>query len=173
MKLSTSSVTFSGVYIFNGPNLASFSFLKNTPFPVSFFFIFVFSMQLTINVNYDFLLMTGFEPWTAGVGSNHSNNWATNTARPLFVYFRSLHQTNIAQIASGWCAWDSNLGWQDGRCRRIQWDMAANYKALNCKFTSYSVKAITDHCNEFFIIKQHLRLPTNVVQMDSNFGCLV
>ena len=87
MKLSTSSVTFSGVYIFNGPNLASFSFFKNTSLPVSFFFIFVFSMQLTVNVNYNFLLMTGFEPWTAGVGSNHSNNWATNTAQTSFCLF--------------------------------------------------------------------------------------
>ena len=57
-------------------------------------------------------------------------------SQPLFVYFRSFHVTNIAQIgqkmikalmvclrlkpgAAGWCAWDSNLGWQDGGRRLI------------------------------------------------------
>ena len=48
-------------------------FFKNGPFPVSFI-IFVFSKQLTVNFQYEFLLMTGFEPWTSGIGSNRSTN---------------------------------------------------------------------------------------------------
>ena len=35
--------------------------------------------------------MTGFEPQTSGIRSNHSTNWATTTAQVvLFVAFRSL-----------------------------------------------------------------------------------
>ena len=45
-----------------------------------FFFIFIFSKQLTVNVQYNFLLMTGFELRTTGTGSNRSTNWATTTA---------------------------------------------------------------------------------------------
>ena len=44
------------------------------PFPASFFFIFVFSIQLAVNVQYKFLPMTGFEPWTSGIRSNLSTN---------------------------------------------------------------------------------------------------
>ena len=43
------------------------------------FFIFVFSMQLTVNLGYKFLPMTGFEPWTSGIGSDR----ITNEAQPL------------------------------------------------------------------------------------------
>ena len=39
-----------------------------------FFFIFVFSILLTVNVQYNFLPMTGFEPWTSGGGSDRSTN---------------------------------------------------------------------------------------------------
>ena len=65
-------------------------FLKNGPFPASFFFIFVFSIhswQLTI-VQYinKFLPMTGFEPPTSGIGSDRSTNWATTTAIELWRY---------------------------------------------------------------------------------------
>ena len=45
-----------------------------------FFFIFIFSKQLTVNVQFNFLLMTGFELRTTGTGSNRSTNWATTTA---------------------------------------------------------------------------------------------
>ena len=31
-------------------------------------------------IQYKFLPMTGFEPWTSGVGSNRSTNWATTIA---------------------------------------------------------------------------------------------
>ena len=48
--------------------------------PGLFFFIFVFSIQLTENIQYKFLPMTGFKPWTSGVRSNRSTNWATTTA---------------------------------------------------------------------------------------------
>ena len=54
-------------------------FLKKGPFPASFSFIFVFSIQLTVNVQY-FLLMTGFEPRTSGIGSDSSANCVTTTA---------------------------------------------------------------------------------------------
>ena len=51
------------------------TFLKKWAIPGLFFFIFVFSLQLTVNnVQYKSLPMTGFEPWTSGVGSDHSTN---------------------------------------------------------------------------------------------------
>ena len=55
----------------------------NGPFQASFSFIFVFSIQLTVNKCsiYNFLPMTRFEPWTSGIGSACSINWATTTAR--------------------------------------------------------------------------------------------
>ena len=34
--------------------------------------------------------MTGFEPWTSGIGSNHSTNWATTTAFFIFLYLSFL-----------------------------------------------------------------------------------
>ena len=34
--------------------------------------------------------MTGFEPWTSGIGSDRSTNWATTTALP-----QSLHHTSF------------------------------------------------------------------------------
>ena len=43
-------------------------------FPGLFYFIFVFSIQLTENVQYNILLMTGFEPQTSGIGSDRSTN---------------------------------------------------------------------------------------------------
>ena len=55
-------------------------FFKKWAIPGLFFFIFVFSIQLTVNVQYNFLLMTGFEQQTSGNGSNRSTNWATTTA---------------------------------------------------------------------------------------------
>ena len=45
-----------------------------------FFFIFVFSN--TVHVQYKFLPMTGFKPWTSGIRSAHSTTWATTTAPP-------------------------------------------------------------------------------------------
>ena len=49
--------------------------------PGLFFFIFVFLKQLTVNiVQFKFLPMTGFEPWTSGIGSDRSTNCATTTA---------------------------------------------------------------------------------------------
>ena len=59
--------------------------LQNGPFPASFFFISVFSIQLTINDQFNFLPMTGFEPRTSGIGSNHSTNWITTTAQVCIV----------------------------------------------------------------------------------------
>ena len=48
-------------------------FLKWT-IPGLFFFIFVFSIQLTVNIQYQFLLMTGFELQTSRIGSDRSTN---------------------------------------------------------------------------------------------------
>ena len=38
------------------------------------------SLLLTNNIEYKFLSMTGIEPRTSAVESNHSSNWATPTA---------------------------------------------------------------------------------------------
>ena len=48
-------------------------------------------------------------------------------SRPLFVYFCSFLVTISTQIEKKhrWYAWDSNLGPQDGRRRRIHGAMAA------------------------------------------------
>ena len=56
----------------------------------------------------------------------------------LFYIFRSFHNamTNIAQIwlyMHMWCAWDSNLGRQNVRRRRIHWAMTAPHRVIvNC-----------------------------------------
>ena len=49
--------------------------------PDNFFFIFVSSIpQMTkTTILFKNLSMIGFEPWTSGVGSDHSANWATTT----------------------------------------------------------------------------------------------
>ena len=79
----------------------------NGPFTAIFFFIFVFSIhswQLT-NVQYinKVLPMTGFEPQTSGIGSDHSTNWATTTAHKwhhlnLFAAQVSLPNNNNSQF---------------------------------------------------------------------------
>ena len=58
--------------------------------PGLFYFIFVISIQLTVNVQYKFLPMTGFEPQTSQIGSNHSTNWATTTARVVTLLWNFL-----------------------------------------------------------------------------------
>ena len=50
---------------------------RHTVILFSFYFIFVYSIQLErkqINVRYKSMLMTGFEPWTSGIGSDRSTN---------------------------------------------------------------------------------------------------
>ena len=42
-----------------------------------------------------------------------------------FFIFYSCHNSNIKWEKRRWWAWDSNLGQQDGRRRRILWAMAA------------------------------------------------
>ena len=34
--------------------------------------------------------MTGFKPWTSGIGSDRSTNWATTTANRLFNFVESV-----------------------------------------------------------------------------------
>ena len=64
----------------NGVAKHSKGFL-NGQFPASFslFFLF-FSIGDSKYVLYDILMTTGFEPWTSGIGSNRSDNWASTTA---------------------------------------------------------------------------------------------
>ena len=65
-------------------------FKKNGSVSASFLFIFVFSIQFTVNVQYKFLPMTGFKPWTSGIGSDCSTNWATTTAHYFFLFLSSV-----------------------------------------------------------------------------------
>ena len=45
--------------------------------------------------------MTGFEPQTSGIGSNHSANLATTTAHSLFgIIFRSVHALIIKSTSA-------------------------------------------------------------------------
>ena len=64
--------------------------------------------------------------------------------RPLLVYFRYFHMTNIAQNCKWkkhrWCAWVLNPGWQDGRHRQIHWAMAAPHFFLSVSFSPWSWK---------------------------------
>ena len=56
--------------------------------PGLFFFIFVFSIQLTVNIQYKFLPMTEFEPWTSAVRSDRSTNCPILmklTTRPAYI----------------------------------------------------------------------------------------
>ena len=53
------------------------SFLKNGPFPASFSLFSSFQYTVDSKQMFDmnkFLPMTGFEPWTSGIGSNRSTN---------------------------------------------------------------------------------------------------
>ena len=59
------------IVIKNGPSPASFSLFPSFQYTVDR------KQMLTIKI---FLLMTGFEPRTFGIGSNCSTNWATTTA---------------------------------------------------------------------------------------------
>ena len=72
--------------------LCTESFLNNGPFPASFSlfssFQFTVDSKQMFNIS-KFLPMTKFEPWTSGIGSNHSTNWATTTAH----MHRILHQS--------------------------------------------------------------------------------
>ena len=59
-------------------------FIKNGPFPASFSLY--SSFQYTVDskqmfIMNKFLPMTGFEPRTSGIGSDHSTNWAKTTAQ--------------------------------------------------------------------------------------------
>ena len=68
------------------------------------FLIFFFSIQLTVNIQFNFLLMTGFEPRTSGVGSDCSTNWATTTAQDVLSFYYIWHcikkRTNINKKGS-------------------------------------------------------------------------
>ena len=80
-----------------------------------FFLISVFSIQFTVNIQYKFLPMTGFEPWTSGIRSDRSTNWATTTAPPkrflsLPVLFASSQFRAVLEAVAGpsspsWTSW--------------------------------------------------------------------
>ena len=61
---------------FGGQQLINWDlFFFNGSLPASFSLFFVFSIQLTLNnVQYNFLTMKEFKPWTTGVGFNCSAN---------------------------------------------------------------------------------------------------
>ena len=49
----------------------------------------------------------------------------------LFIFvFSTWHISNINWFKHRWCAWDSNPGRQDGRCRQIHWAMVAPQSEL-------------------------------------------
>lgn len=57
-----------------------------------FFFLIDFSMQLTVNMLIvNFLPMTGFEPWTSGIGIDHSATWAATTAN-VSIYWKRISE---------------------------------------------------------------------------------
>ena len=43
----------------------------------------------------------------------------------VFSFFQHITIQILNWLKRKWCAWDSNPGQQDGRCRRIHWAMAA------------------------------------------------
>ena len=55
-------------------------------------------------------------------------NWS-NPGLFLFIFIISTWHNSKKR---GWCAWDSNPGQQDGRCRQIHWAMAAALICLVC-----------------------------------------
>ena len=58
-----------------------------------------FSLCLSFQYNWQSILwknspMTGFEPWTSGIGSNRPDNWATTTAQELIFVIESSERSN-------------------------------------------------------------------------------
>ena len=99
------------------PFLTSDFFKKMGHSRLLFLYFHLFYKQLTVNkCSIKVLRMTGFEPGSSGIGSNHSANCATTTAQPLFVYFCSFHNSKsntpqiwLLMIKHKWSkAWDSN-----------------------------------------------------------------
>ena len=82
-RIHISTISFSLTFKRNNNplgNLYNTLFYKNGPIPASFSFFRLFN---TVDNEYmnKILLLTVFEQWTSGVGSNHSTNWATTTAQ--------------------------------------------------------------------------------------------
>ena len=75
--------------------------IKKWAIPGLFFFIFIFSIRLTVNVQYQFLLMAGFEPQTSGLGSDRTTNSATTTAN-IWTFRTTLVQkwTEFSKVGS-------------------------------------------------------------------------
>ena len=77
------SLMLGSVIFLNGPFPASFSLFLSFQYTVD-------SKQM-FNVN-KFLPMTRFEPWTSGIGSDLSTNWATTTALGSVISVKTLGQ---------------------------------------------------------------------------------
>ena len=60
-----------------------------------FVFIFVFSKVNSKHVQYKISPMTGFEPRTSAIGSNHSANLATTTAQNYRFFLTNLTSTKV------------------------------------------------------------------------------
>ena len=73
-----------------------FFFKKNEPFPASFSLFSSYQYTVDIKLMFDinkFLPMTGFEPWTSGIGSDRSTNWASTTSKMFFLSRYSPYET--------------------------------------------------------------------------------
>ena len=72
----------------------------------------LFNTQLTVNkcsmykIN---LPMTGFKPRTSGIGSDHSTNWATTTARITLILFPVISNNRQKLLFKNCHRLDSNL----------------------------------------------------------------
>ena len=79
-------------------------FLKNVPFPAYFYFYFS-SFQYTVDSKQmfnikTFLPMTGFDPWTSGIVSDRSTNWATTTALRFDSLLKSFYFVFLSYIST-------------------------------------------------------------------------
>ena len=108
----------------------------NWAIPALFVFIFIFLMQLfMVNKNCRWTDLWCWKRLLHQLCHNHCSLvvfFLKKWAKPslffvcFFVLFtRQIVHKNYNWLKLSWCAWGSNLGRQDGRCRRIHWAMAA------------------------------------------------
>ena len=108
--------------------------------------LFVFSIQLTVNVQFNFLTIVAVlwrrnseaidlptEPQSQPLDNMffYKNKNGPFPASFLFIFvFSTCYNLNwnLNWKKHRWCAWDSNLGRQDGRRERIHWAMAAPHQ---------------------------------------------
>ena len=106
----------SWVYHYTSPPLSyDFIVVYKWDIPSLFFlFTFVFSTVDGKYVHCKMLLMSGFEPWTSGIGINHSANWAATAALILFTFVFSTVNGKYVHckmlLMSGFEPWTSGIG---------------------------------------------------------------